>query len=298
MARKTAKKGKGAPANAGKKESMLALTWKQLIRNKMAVAGLILIGVMAILAILAPVIAPYAYDKQDLYHTFLGPCREHWFGTDNLGRDIFSRILYGARYSLSIGIAAVAMSLVAGVSLGALCGFYGGKLDMILMRVLDVFQSIPGMLMAIAVSATLGPGLRNCIIALSISSVPGYARMMRASMLNIRDMEYVEAARSVNARDGRIIFRHMIPNAMAPTIVQATMGVATAILVAASLSFIGLGVQPPAPEWGAMLADGRNYIRDFPHLVMFPGIAIMLAVLSLNMLGDGLRDALDPRLKN
>jgi len=215
-----------------------------------------------------------------------------------LGRDIFSRIIYGGRYSLQIGFGAVALACSIGVMMGSLAGFYGGKLDLILMRVLDVMQSIPGLLMSIAVSATLGSGIGNCIIALSVSTIPGYARMMRATMLNIRDMEYVEAARSVNAKDSRIIFRHMLPNALAPTIVQATMGIAQAILVAAMLSFIGLGVQPPTPEWGAMLSEGRNYIRDYPHLVLFPGLAIVLAVLSLNMLGDGLRDALDPRLKN
>jgi len=281
-----------------KKESMLSTTFHRLRKNRMAVLGLIFIVAMGIIAISAPLIAPYGYEEQDLYNIFSKPSANHWFGTDSLGRDIFSRIIYGGRYSLQIGFGAVALACSIGVMMGSLAGFYGGKLDLILMRVLDVMQSIPGLLMSIAVSATLGSGIGNCIIALSVSTIPGYARMMRATMLNIRDMEYVEAARSVNAKDSRIIFRHMLPNALAPTIVQATMGIAQAILVAAMLSFIGLGVQPPTPEWGAMLSEGRNYIRDYPHLVLFPGLAIVLAVLSLNMLGDGLRDALDPRLKN
>ncbi|MCD8010435.1 MAG: ABC transporter permease [Lachnospiraceae bacterium] len=283
--------------NTQKKQSMLATTMHRLRRNKVAMAGLFIILFLVVISILAPVIAPYSYETQDLYNTFASPSAEHWFGTDNLGRDIFSRILYGGRYSLTIGVMAVAIASCIGVFIGSLAGFFGGRLDMALMRILDVFQSIPGMMMAIAVSATLGTGMINCIIALSISSIPGYARMMRATLLNIRDMEYVEAAKSVNATTPRIILRHMIPNAMAPTIVQMTMGVASSILVAASLSFVGLGVQPPSPEWGAMLSEGRNYIRDYPHLVIFPGIMIMIAVLSLNMLGDGLRDAMDPRLK-
>lgn len=283
--------------NTQKKQSMLATTMHRLRRNKVAMAGLFIILFLVVISILAPVIAPYSYETQDIYNTFASPSAEHWFGTDNLGRDIFSRILYGGRYSLTIGVMAVAIASCIGVFIGSLAGFFGGRLDMALMRILDVFQSIPGMMMAIAVSATLGTGMINCIIALSISSIPGYARMMRATLLNIRDMEYVEAAKSVNATTPRIILRHMIPNAMAPTIVQMTMGVASSILVAASLSFVGLGVQPPSPEWGAMLSEGRNYIRDYPHLVIFPGIMIMIAVLSLNMLGDGLRDAMDPRLK-
>lgn len=272
--------------------------FRRLKKNRLAMLGLCFIIFMALLAIFAPLIAPYGYETQDLYNIFSKPSAEHWFGTDSLGRDIFSRILYGGRYSLRIGIEAVALACSVGVVIGAVAGFYGGTLDMVLMRFLDILQSIPGLLMSIAVAATLGSGFGNCIIALSISTIPGYARMMRATIMNLREMEYVDAARSANASDLRIISKYMLPNALAPTIVQATMGVAQAILVAAMLSFIGLGVQPPDPEWGAMLSEGRNYLRDYPHLVMFPGLAIMLSVLSLNMLGDGLRDALDPRLKN
>ncbi len=281
-----------------KKTSPFLETMQRLKKNKFAVAGLVIIIFMGLVAILSPWISPYEYDQTDLKNKFAEPSIQHIFGTDELGRDILSRIMYGGRYSLRIGIISISTSLVAGMAIGAIAGFYGGRSDMFIMRFLDVFQSIPGLIFAIAVSATLGPGFTNCIIALAIGMVPGFARMTRASILNIRKMEYLEAATSINASNFRIIYRHVLPNAIAPMIVQATMGIAGAILIAASLSFIGLGVQPPTPEWGAMLSAGRNYIRNHPHLVIFPGVTIMIAVLSLNMLGDGLRDALDPKLKD
>ncbi len=283
-----------------KKQKMTsaAIAWRRLRKDKMAMAGLILFGILVVIAIIAPVLMTHDYSAQDLYNTFKTPSREFFFGTDQLGRDIYSRILYGAKYSLSIGVSSVSIGGLAGIAVGCVCGYYGGKLDMFLMRFLDIFQAIPGTLLSIAISASLGPGLTNCIIALTIGRIPPFARMMRATMLNIRGMEYVEAARAINAKDPRIIFQHMLPNAISPCLVQATMGMASAVMAAASLSFIGLGVQPPTPEWGSMLSEGRNYIRDYPHLVVFPGIAIMWSVLSLNMFGDGLRDVLDPRLKN
>ncbi|MEX1375871.1 MAG: ABC transporter permease [Eubacteriales bacterium] len=281
-----------------KKTSPFLETLKRLKRNKMAIAGLIIIVLLGLVAIFAPWLSPYKFDQTDIKNTFAAPSWEHPFGTDELGRDILSRIMYGGRYSLQIGIISISTSLIVGIMVGSIAGFYGGRFDMVIMRFLDIFQSIPGLVLAIAVSATLGPGFTNCIIALAIGMVPGFARMTRASILNIRKMEYLEAATSINASNFRIIYRHVIPNAIAPLIVQATMAIAGAILVAASLSFIGLGVQPPTPEWGAMLSAGRGYIRNHPHLVMFPGVTIMLAVLSLNMLGDGLRDALDPKLKD
>lgn len=271
---------------------------KRLKKNKMAVAGLIIILLMAIISIISPWISPYPYDKTNLLIMFEPPSAAHLFGTDELGRDILSRIMYGGRFSLRIGIISISCAAVAGAAIGSVAGYFGGKSDLIIMRFLDIVQAIPGLVLAIAVSATLGPGFTNCIIALAIGVTPAFARMTRASILNIRKMEYLEAATSINASSFRIIVRHVLPNALAPLIVQATMGIATAILIAASLSFIGLGVQPPTPEWGAMLAGGRNYITTYPHLVIFPGITIMLAVLSLNMLGDGLRDALDPKLKD
>ena len=281
-----------------KKESMFFMTWKRLAKNKLAVAGLIVLIITALLAVFAPVAAPYGYEEQDLFNTLAGPSREHWLGTDNLGRDMLSRLIYGGRNSLTLGLISVALAAALGVVLGAVSGYYGGKVDMVIMRLLDVLQAVPAILLAIAISATLGPGYMNCILALTISQIPGFTRMTRASCLNVQGMEYVEAARSINAREQRIIFKHVLPNAISPIIVQATMSVATAILTSASLSFIGLGVQPPQAEWGAMLSAGRSYIRSNPHVIIYPGITIMIVVLSLNLLGDGLRDALDPRLKN
>ena len=259
--------------------------------------GLFLFGLLVIMAIFAPLLMTHDYSQQDLYSYFAAPSKDHWFGADNLGRDIYSRILYGAKYSLSIGVISIGVSCVIGVILGALCGYYGGKFDLFFMRFLDIFASIPPTLLNIAIVASLGAGLRSCIIALTVGRITGFARMTRAQMMNVRGMEYVEAATAINASEPRIIFKHMLPNAFSPVLVSATMGMASAVLAAAGLSFIGLGVQPPLPEWGAMLSEGRNYIRDYPHLVIFPGIFIMLSVLSLNMFGDGLRDAMDPRLK-
>ena len=279
-----------------KKESMFFMTWKRLAKNKLAVAGLIVLIITALLAVFAPIAAPYGYEEQDLFNTLAGPSREHWLGTDNLGRDMLSRLIYGGRNSLTLGLISVALAAALGVILGAVSGYYGGKVDMVIMRLLDVLQAVPAILLAIAISATLGPGYMNCILALTISQIPGFTRMTRASCLNVQGMEYVEAARSINARERRIIFKHVLPNAISPIIVQATMSVATAILTSASLSFIGLGVQPPQAEWGAMLSAGRSYIRSNPHVIIYPGITIMIVVLSLNLLGDGLRDALDPRL--
>ena len=285
---------------AGKKRrnSQFWLTLGRLKRNHLAMVGLVIIVMMIVLALLAPYISPYPYEAADFKNRYATPSAEHWFGTDELGRDIFSRLLYGSRYSLRIGLISVAISAIGGIFFGALAGYFGGAVDNIIMRLLDVLQAMPGIVLAIAISAALGPGLTNSVIALSISSIPGYARMTRASILNVRKMEYLEAATSINCSNARIIWKHVLPNALSPLIVQATMGIAGAIMGAAMLSFIGLGVQPPTPEWGAMLSAGRNYLRDYPHLCIFPGIMIMMAVLSLNMLGDGLRDALDPKLKD
>lgn len=281
-----------------KKESMTIITLRRLRKNKTAMAGLVILILMLLIAVLAPIIAPYDYTETDLFATFGTPSLKHPFGTDELGRDILSRLMVGSRYSLEIGFIAVAISSVIGIALGSICGYFGGKVDSIIMRLMDVFQALPSLVMAIAICAVLGPGVRNCIISIAISGIPGYVRMARASVLNIRKMEYLEAATAINCSTSTIIIKHILPNALAPLIVQMTMGVANGILSASSLSFIGLGVQPPMPEWGAMLSAGRNYIRNYPHMVMFPGITIMLCILSLNMLGDGLRDALDPKLKD
>jgi len=281
-----------------KKQSQFSMVMHRLKRNKMAMLGLIVIILMTLASIFAPLIAPYGYEQQDLYHIFQSPNSAHIFGTDNLGRDIFSRLLYGGRQSLKIGIVSVAIASTLGIIFGSVAGFYGGRVDNILMRILDIFQAVPGLLLSIAVATTLGPGINNAMLAIGITTVPGYARMARASVMRVRGMEYVEAATAINATDFRIIVKHVLPNAISPLIVQITMGVASSILAAASLSFMGLGAQPPLPEWGAMLSAGRTYMRDYPYLCIIPGLVIMAAVLSLNMLGDGLRDALDPRLKN
>ncbi|WP_426157006.1 ABC transporter permease [Lacrimispora sp. 38-1] len=209
-----------------------------------------------------------------------------------------SRLMIGSRASLKIGLISMAGASVIGIMLGSICGYFGGKADTIIMRFMDVFQALPPLILAIAISAALGPGLNNCILAITISNIPGFVRMTRASVLSIRRMEYLEAATAINCSTTRIIVKHILPNALSPLIVQLTMGVANAIISASAMSFIGLGVQPPNPEWGAMLSAGRSYIRNYPHMVTFSGIMIMITVLSLNMLGDGLRDALDPKLKN
>ena len=273
-------------------------TFRRLRRNRLAMAGLVMLLLLVLVALLANWIAPFPFDRQDLANNFQPPSRGHWFGTDEFGRDILSRILFGARVSLEVGVLVVSFAVTIGGLLGALAGYYGGLADEAIMRAMDVLLAVPSLLLAIAIAATLGGGLFNLMIAVGISSVPGYARLVRASTLTTKGMEYIEAAKAVGASDLRIILEHILPNCAAPVIVQATLGMAFAVLMAAALSFIGLGIQPPNPEWGSMLSSGRGYIRDYPYMTMFPGLAIMLTILALNFLGDGLRDALDPKLRN
>ncbi len=283
-----------------KKRSQLAEVWRRLKKNNMAMVGIAILGVIILLAIFADVIAPYdsVAIKQNLRDRLQSPSGAHIFGTDEYGRDMFARLIHGARVSLQVGILAVGISIVIGGTLGAVAGYYGGKLDNVIMRIMDVFLAVPSILLAIAIVSALGPNLFNLMLAISISSVPGYARIVRASVISIRDQEFVEAAKAIGADDFRIISKHIIPNALAPVIVQGTLGVAGAILSTAGLSFIGMGIQPPAPEWGAMLSGGRQYLRYAPHVTTIPGIAIVITILALNLVGDGLRDALDPRLKS
>lgn len=281
-----------------KKKSQALEVWRRLKRSKTAMMGLVILTILVFVAIGADFITQYSYDEQDLMATFQLPSKEHFFGTDEFGRDIFSRVVYGSRVSLQVGLIAVGVSLFFGGLLGAVAGFYGGALDNMIMRSMDILLSIPSTLLAIAIISALGTGLTNLMIAVGISSMPIYARVMRAAVLNIGGQEFIEAARAAGTSDFRIIYKHLFPNCLAPIIIQSTLGVADAILTAAGLSFIGLGIQPPAPEWGAMVSSGRAYIRDFAHLTLFPGLAIMITILSLNLLGDGLRDALDPKLKN
>jgi len=280
-----------------KKQSEFLRILKQLSKNKTAMLGLAILSVEIILALLAPYIIPYDYAAMDMTSTFAKPSLKHLFGCDDMGRDIFSRVLYGSRYSISIGIFAVCIGACMGIVIGAIAGYFGGRVDNLLMRCLDIIQAIPGMLLMIVISSVLGPGYLNTIIALSISSISGTARLLRAQMLKERENEYIEAAQSINCSKFRIIISHLLPNCISPVIVSSTMGVAQTITLAAGLSFIGLGVRPPIPEWGAMLSAARQFIRQAPHLVYFPGLAIAITVLALNLLGDGLRDALDPKLK-
>lgn len=262
-------------------------------------AGLVLVGLFLFVALFAPLIADYEEDAlaMNVRERLVSPNFDHWFGTDEFGRDIFARIVYGTRISLFVGVISVSIALSLGGTLGAIAGYYGGKIDNVIMRVLDVLLAIPTILLAITIVAALGASILNLMIAVGVSNIPGFARVVRASVLSVKDQEFIEAARAIGARDHVIILRHILPNSMAPIVVFATLKVASAIMATSSLSFIGLGIQPPTPEWGNMLAGGRAYIRDHMYVVMYPGMAIVLAVLSLNLIGDGLRDALDPRLK-
>lgn len=286
-----------AKSKKNKKSSLWQDAVRRLKKNKMAMAAMMILLIMILGAVFAELIAPYAYDEQDLTNTFVYPCLSHPFGTDNLGRDIFSRVIYGSRISLQVGIIAVGIAVVIGGTLGMIAGFFP-KADNYIMRVMDIFMAIPSLLMAMAITTALGSGTGNLMVAVGLSSTPQYARIMRASVLTVKDQEYIEAARSIGAGTMRIMLRYILPNAFAPLLVQATLGVGSAIMSASTLSFLGLGIQPPVPEWGSLLSTGRNYIRQFWPLTIFPGLAIMLVVYCLNIFGDGLRDALDPKLRN
>lgn len=286
-------------AEKTKKRSMAAEIWQRLLRNKMAMLGLFILVVLALAAIFADVIADYdtMVVAQNISERLQGPSAAHWFGTDEFGRDIFARIIHGSRVSLTVGLISVSVSLIIGGSLGAFAGFYGGRIDNVIMRIMDIFLAVPSILLAITIVAALGTNLVNVMLAIGVSGIPTFARIVRAAVMGVKDQEFVESARAIGAGSVTIIFREILPNCMAPIIVQSTLSVASAILSTASLSFIGLGVQPPDPEWGAMLSSGRNFLRDAVHITLFPGLAIIITILALNLLGDGLRDALDPRLK-
>lgn len=272
--------------------------WRRFRKNKGAVIGLLIIFFTIILAVFAPQIAPYDPYQQNWRNRMQPPSRDHWMGTDEHGRDQMSRIIFGARLSLTIGLISVVIGLVAGGFLGLISGFFGGLLDNIIMRIMDIMMAFPGVLLALALVAALGPGLYNVMIAVGIWSIPLFSRLMRGTVLSIKENDFVEGARALGATNFRILARHILPNVAAPILVLSTLRLATALLSAAALSFLGLGAQPPQPDWGAMLSQARAHIHMSPHLSMFPGLAIMILVLSFNMLGDGLRDALDPRLKN
>lgn len=276
----------------------LAETWGRLRRHKPAMLGLTILLILVLAALAAPLLTSYNPEAQRLVEALQRPGPSHPLGTDHLGRDILARLLYGGRLSLAIGFLAVGIGLAVGVPLGALSGYYGGWVDMIVQRVTDVLLSFPSILLALSLVAVLGVGLRNVVISVGVSTIPPFIRLVRASVLSIREQTYVEAARSVGVRDWDIIWRHILVNAMAPVIVQATLSLGATILVAAGLGFLGLGVEPPTPEWGSMLGEGRQYIFSASYMATFPGLAIFLAVLGFNLLGDGLRDALDPHLRS
>ena len=281
-----------------KKRSRIGETWHRLKKNKFAVTGLVVIIIVLLITIFAPLLAPYAYDTQDLANSFAKPSAEHLLGTDKFGRDTLSRLIWGSQNSLVMGLGCVALGAVVGLTIGAIAGYFGGWVDNVIMRATDIFASVPMLLMCVVIAAILGPSVRNAIIAIAISTAPSYARMIRASILTVRDKEFVEAAKAIDASSFHIILKEVIPNAISPSIVSITMNIGNSIIGGATLSFIGLGAQPPLAEWGAMLSEGRNLMRDHMELVLFPGLCIMITVLAFNLLGDGLRDALDPRLKN
>lgn len=283
--------------SSNKRKSHFRLFIQRFSRNKLAVFGLIFIVIIILAALLAPYIAPYGYDDQDVSRRLTKPNSEHWFGTDDLGRDVFSRMIYGARVSLSIGISTTTISMFTALIIGMISGYYGGKVDNIIMRIVDIFLAIPSILLSIAIAATLGGGIVSMLIAISLGAVPGVSRLIRAQVMSESHKEYIEAAKVTRASDLRIMFKYIFPNILSVFIVTFTMGVAGGILNASMLSFIGLGAQAPIPEWGAMLSGGRQYIRDYPYLVTYPGIMISITVFSINMFGDGLRDAFDPKLK-
>lgn len=289
-----------------KARSLWVDAWRRFKKNKMAVISLIFLILLAMIGIATLVIDwvtdDAIYDslviKQDLTQRFQPPSGSHILGLDEFGRDILLRILWGTRYSLFMSIAAIMAAGIAGTVIEAIAGYYGGKVDNVIMRLMDVILSLPYLLLAIAIVAALGPGLVNVLISIAIGYIPEFARITRASVMTIREREFIEAAKAVGASDRTIIFQQILPNAMAPLIVEVTMAIAGAILSIAGLSFLGLGIQPPLPEWGAMLTNARGYIRDAWHITVFPGLVILITILALNIIGDGLRDALDPKLKN
>ena len=284
---------------APKKRSQFEEVWRRLKKNKMAMIGLAIVLFLVLLAVFADFLFDYeeVVIKQNTAIRLQGPSAEHWFGTDEFGRDILARLVHGGRISLVVGVVAVSIALVLGGTLGAISGFFGGKVDMLISRAMDILLAVPSLLLSITIVSALGPSILNLMIAIAVSSVPGYARIVRSSVMTVRDNEFVEAAKAIGANDAQIIASHILPNCLAPIIVQVSLKVASAILSTSGLSFLGLGVKAPTPEWGSMLSGGRAYLRNAPHLTVFPGLCIMLTILSMNLLGDGLRDALDPKLK-
>ncbi|UII56655.1 ABC transporter permease [Cytobacillus spongiae] len=272
--------------------------WRTFRKNKLAVVGAFIVIFFITLAICAPLIAPEGINEQKLADRLQAPSSEHWFGTDDFGRDIFSRVIFGARISLWVGLLSVIGSMVVGCFLGIVAGYYGKWVDTIISRFFDIMLAFPSILLAIGIVAVLGPSLQNALIAIAIINVPNFGRLIRSKVLSVKEEEYIMAAKAIGMKNRRILFQHVLPNSMAPIIVQGTLAIATAIIEAAALGFLGLGAAAPNPEWGKMLADSKSFLIQAPWTMIFPGIAIMLTVLGFNLMGDGLRDALDPRMKN
>lgn len=284
-----------------RRRSMTAEVLGRLIRNKTAMLGLLILILVILACILANVICPEGYNSPDLPNRYLSPSIKsikYIFGTDNFGRSMLARVLYGGRNSLMISFLATCLAAVIGVAFGAVCGYFGGTVDIILMRILDVLNAVPNLLLAIVISACLGDGKLNTVLAVGISFIPGFAKAVRGPVIALMNSDYIEAARSIDATNSRIITKHVLPNVLSPLIVQFTLTIALAILCVSSLSFLGLGIQAPEPEWGALLSAGRELLNHYPYLCTFPGLAIALTVFSVNLFGDGLRDAIDPKLKN
>ncbi|CAG9621806.1 ABC transporter permease [Sutcliffiella rhizosphaerae] len=276
-----------------------ALRWrtfyKRLAKNKAALAGTFIIILVIILGIFAPLLATHDPNTPNVMNKLQGPSAEHYLGTDEMGRDIFSRLLFGTRVSLGIGFVSTLLGAIVGVTLGIVAGYYGRWVDSLIMRICDILLAFPGILLALAIVSVLGASTRNVIIAVAFYAIPSFARIVRGSTLSVKKLEYVDAIRAMGSRDGRIIFRHILPNIMSPIIVQATLYIASAIITASALSFLGMGTRPPTAEWGAMLSQGRAYLAQAPHITLFPGLVILLVVIGFNLMGDGLRDALDPK---
>ena len=289
-----------APATAAsRKKSHAAEIWRRFRKNKIAMVGMCIFLLILLMMIFADLIVPYSRSiETDVANRLLPPGKGHPFGTDNYGRDIFARIVHASRNSLMVGFAGVIFGVAAGSVLGSVTGFYGGKVDAVVMRILDTIMCIPYMLLILAIVVALGPNLVNVVVAMIIVMIPYYTRIIRSAILSVVDMDYIEAARACGTSDRMIILRHILPNAIGPIIVQATMSIGSMIIWGASVSFLGMGIQPPTPEWGAMLSEAKNFILNAPYMVLFPGRAIAVTAFSLNLMGDGLRDALDPKLKD
>ncbi|MGM9594224.1 MAG: ABC transporter permease [Candidatus Onthomonas sp.] len=280
-----------------KKQNQFLEVLKRLSRNKSATAGMIIFLFVLFVAIFGEALAPHDYAAVNPSQANIAPCADYWFGTDNMGRDIFSRVLVGCKWSLIIGIGAQLIACFGGIVLGCIAGFFGGKVDQVIMRLCDVVQSIPSVLLNITLAGIFGPGLFNTILALGLSGITGGTRLMRSSIMTVRKKEYLEAATAINCSNFRIILKHALPNSFAPMIVSFTMSIGSGIIGASALTYLGLGVQPPNPEWGALVTAGRNYLKTAPYMTLIPGACILIVVLALNLFGDGLRDALDPKLK-